>query len=83
MRIYLQVPAADDRPPRFYHLILQPDLLEGWSVIREWGVQGAAGRVRREHYANREQAQQALLSARDQQVRRGYRVVFMEGAAPV
>ncbi|HQU16837.1 MAG: hypothetical protein B7Z66_06945 [Chromatiales bacterium 21-64-14] len=83
MRIYLQVPAVDDHPPRFYHLMLQPDLLDGWNVIREWGVQGAAGRVRREHYPNREQAQQALLSVRDQQVRRGYRVVFMEGTASV
>lgn len=79
MRIYLQIPAMDSGAPRFCHLILLADLWEGWTLVREWGVQGGAGRVRRQYYAGREEAEQALIAARDQQLRRGYRVVFVEG----
>ncbi len=78
MRIYMQIPPADDRPPRFYHLHLQEDLLEGWTVVREWGFQGAGGRVLKEHFPDQESAQQALMKVRDEQLRRGYRVVFMQ-----
>ena len=48
MRIYMQIPPEGDKAPRFYHLHLQEDLLEGWSLIREWGYQGARGRVDKE-----------------------------------
>jgi predicted DNA-binding WGR domain protein len=78
MRIYMQIPPEGDKAPRFYHLHLQEDLLEGWTLIREWGYQGASGRVAREHFADRESAQAALLAVRDEQLRRGYRVVFMQ-----
>ena len=78
MRIYMQIPPQGDRPPRYYHLHLQEDLLEGWTLIREWGFQGAGGTVRREHYTGREEAQAALMRARDEQIKRGYRVVFMQ-----
>jgi hypothetical protein len=37
MRIYMQIPPSDAGPPRFYHLHLQEDLLEGWTPVREWG----------------------------------------------
>ncbi len=77
MRIYMQIPPEGDKAPRFYHLHLQEDLLEGWSLIREWGYQGARGRVLREQFADRESAEDALLRARDEQLSRGYRVVFM------
>lgn len=80
VRIYLQTPAATEGgTPRFYHLMLLPDLWEGWTLVREWGLQGGAGRVRREHFPTRERAEQALIAARDHQLRRGYRVVFVEG----
>jgi predicted DNA-binding WGR domain protein len=79
MRIYMQIAATDDKAPRYYHLHLQKDLLEGWSLVREWGFQGAGGRVRKEHFAGWEQAQQALLKVRDEQLRRGYRIVFVQG----
>lgn len=82
MRIYLQTPPSDEGPTRFYHLFLQQDLLEGWSLVREWGFQGAAGRMQREHYANREAAAEAMLRARDSQLKRGYRVMFMRGEEP-
>lgn len=78
MRIYMQIPPADDRPPRFYHLHLQEDLIDGWTLLREWGSQGARGRLVREHFPDYESAEQALLKVRDDQLRRGYRVVFMQ-----
>jgi len=80
MRIYMQTPADGDRPPRFYHLILQKELLEGWSLIREWGNQGSSGRVKREHFDDFESAEQSLLKARDAQIARGFRVVFVQGS---
>lgn len=79
MRIYLQLSATDDKPPRYYSLHLQQDLLGGWTVIKEWGYQGMSGKVRREHFADREAAQQALIQARDAQLRRGFRMVFVQG----
>jgi predicted DNA-binding WGR domain protein len=79
MRIYMQTPVTDDKPPRFYHLFLQSDLLEGWTLVREWGFQGASGRVVREHFTDREAAEEALMRHRDAQLERGYRVVFAKG----
>lgn len=79
MHIYMQAPPEQDRPPRFYHVFLQQDLLGGWSLVREWGYQGAAGRIRREHHATREGAEAAMGRIRDGQLRRGYRIVFVQG----
>lgn len=79
MRIYMQMPTVEDRPPRFYHLHLQEDLLEGWTLVRESGYQGYAGKVRKDHFASRDQAMEALMQARDSQIKRGYRVVFAQG----
>jgi predicted DNA-binding WGR domain protein len=79
MRIYMQMPATDGRPPRYYQLLLQQDLLEGWTLIKEWGYQGAKGRVRREQYPDSEVAQRALVEARDTQLKKGYQVVFASG----
>ena len=79
MRIYLQTPPNSDSPPRFYHLFLQEDLLEGWTLIKESGQQGSAGRLSKLHFADREQALNAMLKARDDQIKRGYQVVFIRG----
>ena len=81
MRIYMQIPPEGDKAPRYYHLHMQEDLLEGWTLIREWGYQGAAGRVKKEHFQDRESAESALLGVRDEQIRRGYQVVFMQAQA--
>ena len=78
MRIYMQIPPQGDRPPRYYHLHLQEDLIEGWTLVREWGFQGAGGRLLREHFPDRESAEAALIDIRDEQLKRGYRVVFMQ-----
>ena len=75
----MQMPAGGEQPPRFYQLLLQEDLLGGWTLIRESGRLDAGGRVKREYFATRETAERALLKARDGQLARGYRVVFVEG----
>ncbi len=79
MRIYMQTAQMGDKPPRFYHLHLQEDLLEGWTLVKETGYQGAAGRVTKEYYESRDNALDALITARDKQVNRGYRIVFAQG----
>ncbi len=75
----MQTHVVEGEPLKFYHLILQQDLLDGWVVIREWGYQGVRGKTRREIYQDYEEAQRVLLNLRDQQLNRGYRVVFMSG----
>jgi len=79
MRIYLQTPVSEDRPPRYYQLFLQEDLLGGWSLVKQWGFQGASGTMQREHYDTRDEAIEALMRHRDAQVKRGYRVMFFQG----
>ncbi len=79
MRIYMQTPIMEDKVPRYYQLVVQQDLLEGWTLIREWGQQGASGRVKNDHFATRDEAERACLKVRDAQIERGYRVVFMQG----
>lgn len=79
MRIYLQTPVSADHPPRYYHLFLQEDLLGGWSLVRQWGFQGASGTMQREHYQTREEAVEAMTRHRDAQIKRGYRVMFFQG----
>jgi len=78
MRIYMQTPVTDDHPPRFCHLFLQEDLLAGWTLVKEWGFQGASGRVVREHFATFEEVEAAMLKSRDNQLERGYRVMFQQ-----
>ncbi len=77
MRIYMQIPPSDAQAPKFYHLHLQEDLLEGWTLVREWGFQGSRGRMVKDHYPDRESAEQAMLSVRDAQLKKGYQIVFM------
>lgn len=81
MRIYMQIPPEGDKAPRFCHLHLQEDLLEGWSLIRETGYQGARGRVTRQFFEDRDAAQAALMRQRDEQLKRGFQVVFMDTQA--
>ncbi|RME33944.1 MAG: WGR domain-containing protein [Gammaproteobacteria bacterium] len=79
MRIYMQILPADGAPPRYYHLHLQEDLIGGWTLVREWGFQGRGGRVMREHFDSLEDAQAAMVRVRDDQLARGYRVVYVQG----
>lgn len=75
----MQIPAIDGKAPRYYQLILQQDLINGWTLVREWGQQGSSGRVKRDHFKNRESAESAMIRVRDTQIDRGYKVVFMQG----
>lgn len=78
MRIYMQILPGNAEPPKYYHLLLQEDLIDGWTLVREWGFQGSGGRVIREHFPDREHAEQAMLERRDTQLKKGYQVVFMQ-----
>jgi len=80
MRIYMQMPPLENKPPRFYHIILEQDLLDGWNLTRESGMQGSSGKVTRQHFEDWEEAQQMFAKVRDQQSKKGYRAVFIEGA---
>lgn len=82
MRIYMQMPGTEMGAPRFYHLAIQQDLIGGWTLVREWGFQGSAGRVAKENHDTLEAAVDALIRIRDLQLRKGYRVVFAEGRTP-
>jgi predicted DNA-binding WGR domain protein len=84
MRIYLQTPPSIDGQPRFYHLFLQKDLINGWTLVKESGRQGGSGKVIKKHFEQQSDALTALITARDAQIKRGYRVVFVKGEqAPV
>jgi predicted DNA-binding WGR domain protein len=80
MRLYMQTQMMDNKQPRFYHIILEQDLLDGWNLVRETGLQGASGKVTRQHFQDLDEAQKMLVKVRDQQLKKGYRTVFAEGA---
>lgn len=80
MRIFMQTLPASAEPQKYFQLILQQDLLGGWTLIREAGQQGARATVKREQYLDLEGAQTALAKARDQQIKKGFRVMFSQGA---
>ncbi len=79
MRIFLQTPPAPDRVSRFYQLILQEDLLGGWSVVRQWGATGQRGTTRTHYFDDHETAAAALEAWRREKVDDGYRITFVEG----
>jgi predicted DNA-binding WGR domain protein len=57
---------------RFYSLAVQADLLAGWSLVREWGRIGWAGRVRVDPHAELAIAETAAQQLETQKRRRGY-----------
>lgn len=79
MRIYLQTPPTVEGNPRYYHLFLQEDLIDGWTLVKESGIQGSSGRITKIHFTDHEHALAALIKARDSQIKRGYHVVFIRG----
>lgn len=80
MRIYMQqLPTEAGRAPRFLHLHIQEDLIDGWNLVKETGYQGSSGKVTRTHFNDAEAATEAMLAERDRQLKRSYRVVFVEG----
>lgn len=82
MRLLLQQRPQGPEAPRFVQLMLQPDLLGGWTLLRETGQIGGRSSVRRDQFLDREAAFAALESARDAQLKRGFQLMFAEGEAP-
>lgn len=81
MRIFMQnQPATAQEAPKYYHLILQQDLLGGWTLIREWGSQGGRASAKREVFLDRAAAENAFTAARDLQIKRGFHIMFAQGA---
>ena len=49
-------------------------------LVRESGVQGYRGQMKKAHFEQRSDAENSLMRLRDNQLKRGYRVVFREGS---
>lgn len=79
MRIYMQTNAAPGETPRYVQLSLDQDLLGGWILSRETGRQGGRATLRREVFLEDDDAIRAFEHARDNQLKRGFRVVFAQG----
>jgi hypothetical protein len=80
MRIFMQTPPRTAEAPRYCHLILQQDLLGGWTLLRESGHQGGRASLKREVFLDRDAAEAALMAARDRELKRGFQVMFTQGA---
>ena len=80
MRLLLQQRPGGPEAPRFVQLMLQPDLLGGWTLVRESGQIGGRSTVRREQFLDQPSAIAALEHARDQQLKRGFQLMFAQGA---
>ena len=79
MRLFMQSRADGSEAPRYYQIVLQQDLLGGWTLFREWGQQGGRASSKREVFLERDAALHAFEYARDAQIKRGFRVMFSQG----
>jgi len=80
MRLLLQHPPVGAEAPRFVQLTLQQDLLGGWLLLRETGQIGQRSTVKKEQYLEQSAALAAFEQARDANIKRGFHVVFAQGA---
>ena len=84
MRLFLQQRPDGHESPRFVQLTLQPDLLGGWTLLRETGQVGGRSTLRRDQFLDQPSALKALEAARDAQLKRGFQLMFARGSdAPV
>ena len=65
MRLLLQQKPSAGEAPKYVQLMLQQDLLGGWTLLRETGQIGGRSTLKREQYADQGSALAALESARD------------------
>ena len=79
MRLFLQQLPVGNEPPRFVQLVLEQDLLGGWTLMREVGQIGGKSQLRKEQFLERDQAFAAFEKARDQQVDKGFQIMFAHG----
>ena len=80
MRLLLQQRPEGREAPRFVQLMLQPDLLGGWTLLRETGQIGGRSQVRREQFPDQSSALEALEQARDLQLKKGFQLMYAQGA---
>jgi len=80
MRLLMQQRPDGPEAPRFVQLMLQPDLLGGWTLVRESGQIGGRSQLRKEQFMDQGSAMAALERARDQQLKRGFQLMFAQGA---
>ena len=80
MRLLLQQRPTAGEIPKYVQLILQQDLLGGWSLLRETGQIGGKASLKREQFLDQDAALGAFERARDAQIKRGFQVVFAQGA---
>ena len=81
MRLLLQQKPVAGEAPKYVQLILQQDLLGGWTLLRETGHIGGKAQLRRELFLDPDAALAAFEKARDAQVKRGFLVMFAQGAS--
>ncbi|WP_202844323.1 WGR domain-containing protein [Luteimonas saliphila] len=81
MRLLLQQRPDGREAPRFVQLTLQPDLLGGWTLLRETGQTGGRSTLRRELFMDHAGALAALEQARDAQLKRGFQLMYAEGTS--
>lgn len=72
MQSYLEKREPATNLARFYSLVVLPTLFGEWSLQREWGRIGQAGKLRSLHFPSQEEATQALLELEAAKKRRGY-----------
>ena len=80
MRLLLQQRPDGREAPRIVHLMLEADLLGGWALVRESGQIGGRSSLRREQFPDQASALVALEHARDLQLRKGFQLMFVQGA---
>ncbi len=79
MRLLLQQRPDGREAPRFVQLQLEPDLLGGWTLVRETGQMGGRSTLRREQHLDQASAVAALEHARDAQLKKGFQLMFAQG----
>ncbi|TWI00356.1 WGR domain-containing protein [Luteimonas cucumeris] len=79
MRLLLQQRPDGREAPRFVQLMLEADLLGGWALVRESGQIGGRSQLKREQFLDHASALAALEHARDQQLKRGFQMMFAQG----
>ncbi|MGH8182163.1 MAG: WGR domain-containing protein [Rhodanobacteraceae bacterium] len=79
MHLYMQIPPGSGAQPRYCRIALEQDLLGGWTLYRESGTEGGRATLKREVYLDRDAALAAFESARDAQIKRGFKVMITQG----
>ena len=79
MSLLLQQRPDGREAPRFVQLMLERDLLGGWTLVRETGQVGSRSSVRREQFLEQAQALAAFEHARDLQLKKGFQLMFAQG----